>query len=229
MTMILIAEDEPPLAEILTYNLNQAGFDTLVTESGATALSKIVSNCPDMVILDWMLPDLSGVEVCRSVREMPDVSHLPILMLTARVEEADRIKGLESGADDYMTKPFSPRELVVRIKALLRRSQPQRKDVELAFGGITLNAEQHKVNANGVPVKLGPTEYRLLKFLMEHPGRVHSRDTLLERVWANEVYVESRTVDVHIRRLRKALSGVDGKDPIRTVRGAGYSLDLDFA
>jgi len=227
MPVVLVAEDEPPLVEVLTYNLGKAGFDTLTAMDGVTALDMAQQQRPDVVILDWMMPGKSGIEVCRGIRAMPEVQGLPILMLTARGDEADRIEGLDAGADDYMVKPFSPRELVARVHALLRRTQPSTEDTSLTFGDIMLNTEQHKVTAAGRTVKLGPTEYRLLKFLMECPGRVYSRETLLDRVWSNGVHVESRTVDVHIRRLRKALLDTAGLDPIRTVRGAGYSLDHD--
>lgn len=227
MPVVLVAEDEPPLVEVLTYNLSKAGFDTLSAMNGLDALDKVQNERPDVMVLDWMMPGKSGIEVCRDIRADADVSRLPILMLTARGDETDRVEGLEAGADDYMVKPFSPRELVARVRALLRRAQPGSDEVTLNFGDIKLNVEQHKVTIHGVPLKLGPTEYRLLKFLMESPGRVHSREVLLDRVWSNGVYVESRTVDVHIRRLRKALQEVGGLDPIRTVRGAGYALDMD--
>ena len=225
MPVVLVAEDEPPLVEVLTYNLAKAGFETLTAMDGNEALAQAQNKRPDVMILDWMMPGKSGIEVCRDIRKSSDVQNLPILMLTARGDEADRIQGLDAGADDYMVKPFSPRELVARVRALLRRTQPNTDDITLAFGDISLNTEQHKVTACGVTVKLGPTEYRLLKFLMECPGRVYSREILLDRVWSNGVHVESRTVDVHIRRLRKALLDAGGLDPIRTVRGAGYSLD----
>ena len=227
MPVVLVAEDEPPLVEVLTYNLHSAGFETLTAMDGNTAFDQARESRPDVMILDWMMPGKSGIEVCRSVRELPEIAQTPILMLTARGDEADRIHGLEAGADDYMVKPFSPRELVARVRALLRRSQPDSDDATLVFGDIKLNIEQHKVTAKGKTVKLGPTEYRLLKFLMECPGRVYSREILLDRVWSNGVHVESRTVDVHIRRLRKALSETADIDPIRTVHGAGYSLDHD--
>ena len=225
MPVVLVAEDEPPLVEVLTYNLAKAGFETLTAMDGNEALAQAQDKRPDVMILDWMMPGKSGIEVCRDIRKSSGVQNLPILMLTARGDEADRIQGLDAGADDYMVKPFSPRELVARVRALLRRTQPNTDDITLAFGDISLNTEQHKVTACGVTVKLGPTEYRLLKFLMECPGRVYSREILLDRVWSNGVHVESRTVDVHIRRLRKALLDAGGLDPIRTVRGAGYSLD----
>ncbi len=225
MPVVLVAEDEPPLVEVLTYNLSKAGFETLTAMDGIEAFNQAQEQRPDVMILDWMMPGQSGIDVCRNIREQPEIANLPILMLTARGDEADRVQGLESGADDYMVKPFSPRELVARVRALLRRSQPNNEDATLSYGDIKLNTEQHKVMARGKTVKLGPTEYRLLKFLMECPGRVYSREILLDRVWSNGVHVESRTVDVHIRRLRKALQDVADIDPIRTVRGAGYSLD----
>jgi len=229
MPVVLVAEDEAPLVEVLTYNLGKAGFETLTAMDGLEALSQAQEKRPDVMILDWMMPGRSGIDVCRGIRELPVISELPILMLTARGDEADRIQGLEAGADDYMVKPFSPRELVARVRALLRRAQPSIDEALLSYGDIMLNTEQHKVTVRGKTVKLGPTEYRLLKFLMECPGRVYSREILLDRVWSNGVHVESRTVDVHIRRLRKALLDAGDIDPIRTVRGAGYSLDHDGA
>lgn len=227
MPVVLVAEDEPPLVEVLTYNLGKAGFETLTAMDGLEALRQVKDMNPDVLVLDWMMPGKSGIEVCSNIREQPERAHLPIIMLTARGDEADRVQGLEAGADDYMVKPFSPRELVARVRALLRRAQPGNDDVTLRFDDIELNTEQHKVMVSGTHVKMGPTEYRLLKFLMESPARVHSREVLLDRVWSNGVFVESRTVDVHIRRLRKTLMDVGGIDPIRTVRGAGYALDLE--
>ena len=227
--VILVAEDEPPLSEVLTYNLEKSGFKTLTAFDGDAALEQAANNKVDAIILDWMMPCKSGIEVCRAIRDDSMLANLPILMLTARGDEADRIHGLESGADDYMVKPFSPRELVARVRALLRRTQDFETQADLTFGPIAMNAAQHKVTVGGQSIKLGPTEYRLLKFLMESPGRVFSRETLLERVWSNGVHVESRTVDVHVRRLRKTLMDAGANDPIRTVRGAGYSLDLEQA
>ncbi len=225
--VVLVAEDEPPLAELLTYNLEKSGFATLTAYDGDTALAKLAENKLDAVVLDWMMPGKSGIEVCQAIRANAELNHLPILMLTARGDEQDRVHGLEAGADDYMVKPFSPRELVARVRALLRRIRPGINDAVITFGSILINTVQHKVTVAGNIVRLGPTEYRLLKFLMESPGRVFSREILLDRVWSNGVHVESRTVDVHIRRLRKALMDAGSGDPIRTVRGAGYSLDPD--
>ncbi len=202
--VVLVAEDEPPLAELLTYNLEKSGFATLTAYDGDTALAKLAENKLDAVVLDWMMPGKSGIEVCQAIRANAELNHLPILMLTARGDEQDRVHGLEAGADDYMVKPFSPRELVARVRALLRRIRPGINDAVITFGSILINTVQHKVTVAGNIVRLGPTEYRLLKFLMESPGRVFSREILLDRVWSNGVHVESRTVDVHIRRLRKA-------------------------
>lgn len=229
LPLILVAEDEPPLSEILTYNLERSGFRTVAAFDGEAALVKAASAKPDAVILDWMMPNKTGIEVCKSIREDAELMHLPILMLTARGDEADRIHGLEAGADDYVVKPFSPRELVARLRALLRRTQQGGVEADLSFGSIAINAAQHKVTVDGTTVKLGPTEYRLLKYLMERPRRVFSREVLLDRVWSYGVNVESRTVDVHVRRLRKALMDAGSADPIRTVRGAGYALDTDEA
>lgn len=229
MPLVLVAEDEPPLSEVLTYNLEKSGFRAIAAFDGDAALEQVRANRLDAMILDWMMPGKSGIEVCRAIRADGQTAALPILMLTARGDEADRVHGLEAGADDYMVKPFSPRELVARVRALLRRTGQVGQGADLTFGPIAINAAQHKVIVDGNSVKLGPTEYRLLKFLMESPGRVFSREILLERVWSNGVHVESRTVDVHVRRLRKALLEAGTIDPIRTVRGAGYSLDLDDA
>lgn len=227
--LILIAEDEPPLSEMIAYNLEKSGFRTLAAFSGDQALTMISNEPVDAVVLDWMMPGASGIDVCKAVRGNPDRVTTPILMLTARGDESDRIHGLEAGADDYMVKPFSPRELVARLRALLRRSNGTGSGADLVFGPISIDVLQHRVRVDGKSVKLGPTEYRLLKFLMESPGRVFSRQILLDRVWSNGVHVESRTVDVHVRRLRKALQDASGIDPIRTVRGAGYSMDMDDA
>ncbi len=225
--VVLVAEDDPPLAEVLTYNLEKSGFTTLTAYDGDAAMARLLEGNLDAIVLDWMMPGKSGIEVCRSIRADAKLNHLPILMLTARGDEQDRVHGLEAGADDYMVKPFSPRELVARVRALLRRIQPGTNDAVITFGSININTVQHKVTVANNTVKLGPTEYRLLKFLMESPGRVFSREILLDRVWSNGVHVESRTVDVHIRRLRKALMDAGSRDPVRTVRGAGYALNLD--
>jgi two-component system phosphate regulon response regulator PhoB len=224
-THVLIAEDEAPLAEMLRYNFEKEGFQVSVARDGEEALTMIDEARPDLVILDWMLPQVSGLEVCRQVRRKPDTRDLPIIMLTARGEESDRVRGLEVGADDYITKPFSPGELIARMRAVLRRSRPAAVDNVLTYAGLVMDLTSHRVLRNGRPVHLGPTEFRLLRFLMEHPGRVYSREQLLDAVWGREIYVEPRTVDVHIRRLRKAINGPSDSDLIRTVRSAGYSLD----
>jgi two-component system phosphate regulon response regulator PhoB len=224
--LILVVEDEAPLSEVLTYNLQKSGFNTLAAFDGDTALNLVASNPIRAMVLDWMMPGKSGIEVCQAIRADAQTTHLPILMLTARGDEADRIHGLDAGADDYMVKPFSPRELVARLRALLRRTGMVTSVADLACGPLSINVIQHKVMVNGQSVKVGPTEYRLLKFLMESPGRVFSREVLLERVWANNLNVESRTIDIHVRRLRKTLMDAGSANPIRTVRGTGYSLDL---
>jgi two-component system phosphate regulon response regulator PhoB len=224
---ILVVEDDANLVELITYNLEREGFDVVATEDGEEALVLADEVNPDLVLLDWMIVNLSGIEVCRRMRREPKTANLPIIMLTARTDEADRIRGLEIGADDYVTKPFSPRELVARIRAVLRRLRPALAGGTLDYGGIVMDTTAHKVLREGQPVVLGPTEFRLLRHFLEHPGRVFSREQLLDAVWGRDVYVEQRTVDVHIRRLRKAIN-LDGMaDIIRTVRSAGYSLDAD--
>lgn len=224
---ILIVEDDTALAELLVWNFTSKGFDVRSTGDGEHALLLVREQLPDAVILDWMLDNLPGIEVCRRLRRQPDSANVPILMLTARGEEEDRIRGLETGADDYVTKPFSPRELIARVDALLRRSRPGLSGQMLTVAGIELDGEAHKVTRDGQPLHLGPTEYRLLRHFMERPKRVHSRDQLLDSVWGMDKSIDLRTVDVHIRRLRQAIN-LDGKpDLIRTVRGAGYALDGD--
>jgi len=225
--LILIVEDEPPQAELLSYNLEREGYRTRVASDGDEALAMTSEDPPDLIVLDWMMPEISGIEVCRQLRRRADAKNLPIIMLTARGEESDRVRGLDSGADDYMIKPYSPAEMVARIRALLRRTRPGFSDESLEYGGIVMDLAAHKVTYNGKAVRLGPTEYRLLLTLIERPGRVFSREQLLDLAWGREIYVEQRTVDVHIRRLRKALSEAGSVDLIRTVRGAGYSLDID--
>lgn len=226
---ILLVEDDASLVELVSYNLEKEGFDVVRTGDGEEALTLAEEEKPDLVILDWMIANLSGIEVCRRLRRAPATANLPIVMLTARGDEADRIRGLETGADDYMTKPFSPRELVARIRAVLRRLRPALSGGQLEFAGIAMDTTGHRVTRDGRTVQLGPTEFRLLRHFLEHPGRVFSREQLLDAVWGRDVYVEQRTVDVHIRRLRKAVNaGPDGEelpDLIRTVRSAGYSLD----
>lgn len=222
---ILVVEDDAALAELLRYNLERDGYTVTMTADGEEALMIASEVKPDVIILDWMVPSLSGIEVCRRLRRQADMASVPILMLTARAEEADRVRGLDTGADDYITKPFSPRELSARIKAVLRRIRPALAGGALNYGGIEMDTTTHKVTRDGVAVQLGPTEFRLLRHFLQHPHRVFSREQLLDSVWGHDVYVEVRTVDVHIRRLRKALNGNDHPDLIRTVRSAGYALD----
>jgi len=223
--LVLIVEDEPPLAELVRYNLEKEDFRTLTVADGEEAMLMVAEEEPDLIILDWMLPGLSGIEVCRRLRERKSTRAVPIIMLTARGEETDRIRGLDSGADDYMVKPFSPNELVARAKAVLRRASPSLTDEKLTYEDISMDLSEHKVVRDDVSIHLGPTEYRLLRVLMERPGHVFSREQLLDKVWGRDIHVEVRTVDVHIRRLRKALSVNDRPDFIRTVRAAGYSID----
>lgn len=225
--LVLIVEDEPPLIEVLRYNFENAGFRTSIAVDGEEALLQAEELEPDLIILDWMLPELSGIEVCRKLRERDREVHTPIVMLTARGEESDRILGLDTGADDYVVKPFSPKELIARSKAVLRRSKPNLDLNILEYAGITMNLAAQKVFRGSRSVHLGPTEYRLLQALMERPTRVFSRGQLLDRVWGRDIYVEERTVDVHIRRLRKALNAEGDSDPIRTVRRGGYAIDED--
>ncbi len=225
---ILIVEDEEPLALLLRYNLETEGYDVETVARGDDADTRLRESTPDLVVLDWMLPGLSGIELCRRLRARPETKSLPIIMLTARGEESERVRGLSTGADDYIVKPFSVPELVARIRALLRRSRPERLADVLTIGEIELDRVRKRVLRAGRDVELGPTEFRLLEFLMERPGRVFTREQLLDGVWGSEVYIDERTVDVHVGRLRKALNrGRDG-DPIRTVRGSGYSIDDRF-
>ncbi len=223
---ILIVEDETAVVTLLRYNLEHQGFEVDAVSDGEEALVAVEENPPDLVLLDWMLPQLSGIEVCRQLRRRPATKNLPIILLTARGEEADTVRGLDSGADDYVTKPFSPAELTARVHALLRRSRPALSDEALNAADLQMDLAAHRVHRNGREIKLGPTEYRLLRHFMEHPGRVFSREQLLDSVWGRDVYVELRTVDVHIRRLRKALNEAGEADVIRTVRSAGYALEL---
>jgi len=227
--LVLIVEDDPSLVELLSYNLQTSGFNTLVETEGEGAVAAIEERNPDIIVLDWMIPNLSGIDVCRRVRAMPENHDTPIIMLTARSEETDKILGLEAGADDYMVKPFSPKELVARLHAILRRSRPETGQERLEYAGIVMDTISHRVTRDGKPVHLGPTEYRLLRILLEKPGRVFSRDNLLDRAWDANIHVEPRTVDVHIRRLRKALNSTEQSDIIRTVRSAGYALDINPA
>jgi two-component system phosphate regulon response regulator PhoB len=225
---ILIVEDEEALVTLLRYNLEAAGYEVDTVARGDEADVRLKESTPDVVILDWMLPGLSGIELCRRLRTRPETKALPIIMLTARGEESERVRGLATGADDYIVKPFSVPELLARVSALLRRSAPERVADVLAFGDLALDRERRRVSRAGRPIDLGPTEYRLLEFLMERPGRVFSRGQLLDGVWGSEIYIDERTVDVHVGRLRKALSRADESDPIRTVRGTGYALDDRF-
>lgn len=224
---VLVVEDEDALSELLQYNLKKEGFKVSMAADGEEAMILVEERKPDVVLLDWMLPKVSGIEVCRRLRANQDTKNLPIIMLTARGEEADRIRGLDTGADDYIIKPFLMKELFARVRAVLRRIRPGLADDTVTSGGITIDRVAHKVQRNGESVHLGPTEFRLLDYLMQHPGRVFSREQLLDAVWGSDVYVEARTVDVHIGRLRKALSKAPGVDPIRTVRAAGYALNVD--
>jgi two-component system phosphate regulon response regulator PhoB len=222
---ILIVEDEPPLVELLRYNLEKEGYLVDVAEDGAAALERVRGSTPDLIILDWMLPELSGIEVCRQLRADPDTKEVPVIMLTARGEEADRLKGLASGADDYVVKPFSPAELLARVRAVLRRSTASAPDETLTYRDLKLDMASHKVMRGGRAVNLGPSEFRLLRVLLKRPGRVFSREQLLDLAWGRDVYLEVRNIDVHIRRLRKQLNAPGEADLIRTVRGAGYALD----
>ncbi len=225
--LILIVEDEAPLVTMLRYNLERQGFRVDEAADGQEAITKISETRPDLVLLDWMLPAISGIEVCRQIRRRPGTRDLPVIMVTARAEEADSVRALNTGADDYITKPFSIDNLVARIRALLRRSGATPSKGTLKFHDIVLDLAAHRVTRNGRNVHLGPTEFRLLEFFMQHPGRVFSREELLDAVWGPDIHVEPRTVDVHIRRLRKSLNGPDEADVVRTVRAAGYALDVE--
>ena len=224
---ILVVEDEDSLATLLQYNLDKEGYRVGMAGDGEEALLMIDEQAPDLVILDWMLPKVSGVEVCRRLRSKADTRNLPIIMLTARGEESDRIRGLDTGADDYIVKPASITELAARIRAVLRRIRPGLAEDRVRHGDLVIDRAAHRVKRGAREVHLGPTEFRLLDYLIQHPGRVFSREQLLDAVWGSDVYVEARTVDVHIGRLRKALNEAQEEDPIRTVRSAGYSLDLE--
>lgn len=228
---ILLVEDEPAIQELIAVNLTRAGHHVLRVSDAETAQRVVTDALPDLVLLDWMLPGMSGVEFARKLRSDERTRSIPIIMLTARGEEQDKVTGLETGADDYVTKPFSPRELVARIKAVLRRRSPQITEDPVELGGLRLDPTTHRVSAEGLALSLGPTEFRLLHFLMTHPERVHSRTQLLDQVWGDHVFVEERTVDVHIRRLRSVLEGSGHDSLIQTVRGSGYrfSLHVDAA
>lgn len=221
---VLLVEDEPAQREILRYNLTSEGYDVTLAENGDDALILVDEVMPDLILLDWMLPGVSGIEICRQVKSRKETRAIPVIMLSARSEEVDRVRGLETGADDYVVKPYSVGELMARIRTQLRRTRPVSVGQKLEYTDIVLDGESHRVTRAGEPVKLGPTEFRLLTTLMEKPGRVWSREQLLDRVWGRDVYVDTRTVDVHVGRLRKALCRNGGDDPLRTVRGTGYSL-----
>lgn len=227
---ILIVEDEAAIVTMLRYNLEREGMQVVEAGDGDEALKILAETHVDLVLLDWMLPVMSGIEVCRQIRRKPESRDLPVIMVTARGEEGDRIRGLDTGADDYVTKPFAIGELLARIRALLRRSGPAQPQGQLVYSDIEMDLAAHRVSRSGKAIHLGPTEFRLLRYFMEHPGRVFSREQLLNAVWGPNIYVETRTVDVHIRRLRKALNDVKGtRDVIRTVRAAGYALDDEAA
>jgi len=221
---VLVVEDEPAQREVLSYNFEAEGFRVTQASNGEEALMLVEESAPDVIVLDWMLPNVSGIEVCRRLKMRPETRGVPIIMLSARSEEVDRVRGLETGADDYMIKPYSLVELVARVRTQLRRTRPSVVGLVLTFGDIRLDSETYRVYRGEKVLKLDPTEFRLLTTFMEKPGRVWSREQLLDRVWGRDIYVDTRTVDVHIGRLRKALCAFGGDDPLRTVRGAGYAL-----
>jgi two-component system, OmpR family, phosphate regulon response regulator PhoB len=223
--LVLIVEDEAPLVTLLRYNLEREGFDVAEASDGEEALLSIAERKPDAVLLDWMLPAVSGIEVCRQIRRAAATRVLPIIMLTARTDEADRIRGLNSGADDYVVKPFSPSELVARLRAVIRRAQPSLAEDVLRYADLAMDLVAHRVSRGDQPIHLGPTEFRLLRHFLQHPARVFSREQLLDRVWGEDAELEMRTVDVHIRRLRKAINIGGSGDLLRTVRSVGYALD----
>ncbi len=223
---ILVVEDEDALSTLLHYNFEKEGYEVALATDGEEALTSVSERLPDVIVLDWMLPKVSGIEVCRRLRQRPESRNVPIIMLTARGEESDRIRGLDTGADDYVVKPFAMSELTARIRAVLRRLRPGLAEDTIRCGDLSVDRVSHRVKRADHEIHLGPTEFRLLDYLMQHPGRVFSREQLLDVVWGTDVYVEARTVDVHIGRLRKAINrDAPGPDPIRTVRSAGYSLD----
>jgi len=224
---VLLVEDDAALAELVSWHLEKEDFEVERTADGEEAILLARETPPDLVLLDWMIEGVSGIEVCRRLRRLPDTANVPIIMLTARGEEEDRVRGLDTGADDYVTKPFSPRELIARVGAVLRRVRPALAGERLAYADIEMDTASHRVRRGGSPISLGPTEFRLLKHFLEHPGRVFSRERLLDSVWGRDSDIEPRTVDVHIRRLRKAINVADAPDVIRTVRSAGYALDAD--
>lgn len=221
---VLVVEDELAQREVLSYNLEAEGFRVVKAADGDEALLQVEEQSPDVIVLDWMLPGVSGIEVCRRIKMRSELRRIPVIMLSARSEEVDRVRGLETGADDYVVKPYSVIELMARVRSQLRRARPSTVGERLEFDDIMLDSETHRVTRDGQDLKLGPTEFRLLSTFMEKPGRVWSREQLLDRVWGRDIYVDTRTVDVHIGRLRKALCRHGGADPLRTVRGAGYAL-----
>lgn len=222
---VLVVEDEAPQREVLVYNLEAEGYEVRQATSGADALDQAREAAPDLILLDWMLPEISGIEVCRRIKAMPETREIPVIMISARAEEVDKVRGLEIGADDYVAKPYSVIELLARIRTQLRRVRPATTGERLRFDDLVVDTEAHRVFRGDREVHLGPTEFRLLTTMMERPGRVWSRDQLMDRVWGRDIFVDSRTVDVHVGRLRKALRGATGEgDPIRTVRGTGYAL-----
>ncbi|WP_299147702.1 phosphate regulon transcriptional regulator PhoB [uncultured Tateyamaria sp.] len=221
---VLVVEDEPAQREVLAYNLEAEGFAVSRAQNGEEALLLVDEDVPDIIVLDWMMPNLSGIEVCRRLKIRPETRSIPVIMLSARSEEVDKVRGLETGADDYVVKPYSVIELMARVRSQLRRVRPSTVGQRLEYDDIVLDSESHKVTRGPQELKLGPTEFRLLSTFMEKPGRVWSREQLLDRVWGRDIYVDTRTVDVHIGRLRKALTHHGGGDPVRTVRGAGYAL-----
>ena len=227
--LVLVVEDEAPLVTMLRYNLERQGFRVDEASDGQEALTRIAESQPDLVLLDWMLPVMSGIEVCRQIRRRAATRNLPVIMVTARTDDQDAVRGLNTGADDYITKPFNIEFLLARMRALLRRSNAVPAKGQLVFHDIAMDLASHRVTRNGRRVSLGPTEFRLLEFFMQHPGRVFSREDLLDAVWGRDIHVEARTVDVHIRRLRKAINGAGELDIVRTVRTAGYALDTEPA
>jgi len=221
---VLLVEDEGAQREVLTYNLEAEGFRVVEAETGDEAMLLVAEEAPDLMVLDWMLPNVSGIEICRRVKADPETRHIPIIMLSARSDESDRVRGLETGADDYVVKPYSVVELMARVRTQLRRTRPTTMGERLGFQDILLDSGEHRVFRAGQPLHLGPTEFRLLSTLIERPGRVWTREQLLDRVWGRDIHVDSRTIDVHVGRLRKALMANGGSDPVRTVRGTGYAL-----
>ena len=221
---VLVIEDEPAQREVLSYNLNAEGYRVTTAENGEQGLLVVAEDAPDVIVLDWMLPHVSGIEICRQLKTRNDTRTIPIIMLSARSEEVDKVRGLETGADDYVVKPYAVAELMARVRTQLRRVRPSKVGQVLTFGDIELDADTHRVTRSDVELKLGPTEFRLLETFMENAGRVLSREQLLDRVWGRDIYVDTRTVDVHVGRLRKVLTQNGGDDPLRTVRGAGYAL-----